>query len=70
MLRAYITNLSEYVAGRLVGAWITLPIGEDELEEVLHQIGIGPNAEEYFSRTLRQTAPWPTTWESTTVSSV
>ena len=48
MLNAYITNLGKYNEGELVGEWISLPITEDELEEVLERIGINEEYEEYF----------------------
>ena len=48
MLKGFITNLGKYNEGYLVGEWITFPIDEDELEEVLYRIGINAQYEEYF----------------------
>lgn len=34
MLKIYLTNLGKYNEGYLIGEWVTLPIDDDELEEV------------------------------------
>ena len=47
-MEAFITNLGKYNEGELVGKWISLPISEEELEEVLKEIGINDEYEEYF----------------------
>ena len=47
-ISAFITNLGKYNEGELVGKWIDLPIDEEELKEVLKEIGINENYEEYF----------------------
>lgn len=47
-MEAYITNLGKYNEGELVGKWISLPISEEELEQVLQEIGINEEYEEYF----------------------
>lgn len=47
-LKGFITNLSLYNQGKLVGEWISFPIDEDELEEVKKRIQINDNHEEYF----------------------
>lgn len=57
-LRVFIENMGAYNEGRLEGEWITLPITEDELQEVLERIGCyyvdddgnehNTNYEEYF----------------------
>ena len=54
-IRGFITNLGRYNEGTLLGEWITFPIEEEELEEVLQRIGVSdkPNEdgdyyEEYF----------------------
>ena len=39
-IKGYITNLGKYNEGELVGKWITFPIDEDELNEVLKEICI------------------------------
>lgn len=38
-IKGYITNLGKYNEGALIGKWITFPIDEDELNEVLKEIG-------------------------------
>lgn len=48
MLRGFITNLSLYNQGKLVGEWIEFPIDEEELNEVKKRIQIDENHEEYF----------------------
>lgn len=53
-LKAYVTNLGKYTEGELVGEWVTFPIAQDELNQVLERIGIGTRGEygqsydEYF----------------------
>ncbi len=57
-IKGYITNLGKYNEGALVGKWITFPITEDELNEVLQEIGccyydeegeyVNTGYEEYF----------------------
>lgn len=37
-LKGYITNLGKYNEGALIGKWITFPIEEDDLQEVLKEI--------------------------------
>lgn len=39
-IKGYITNLGKYNEGELVGKWVTFPIDEDELQEVLKSIGV------------------------------
>lgn len=46
MLKGFITNLGKYNEGELVGEWISFPIEEEELEEVLEQIGISDEPNE------------------------
>lgn len=48
MLKIYLTNLGKYNEGFLIGEWVTLPIDEEELEEVLERIGINEEYEETF----------------------
>lgn len=48
MIRGFITNLRAYNEGRLQGKWIDFPIMEDEMEDVLEEIGINEDYEEYF----------------------
>ena len=45
-MRIYITNLSQYNAGRLVGEWVELPCSEEELQDALSRV-LGKD-EEYF----------------------
>lgn len=40
-IRAWIGNLGKYNEGALVGAWVDFPADEDELNEVMKEIGIG-----------------------------
>lgn len=57
-LNVFIENLGAYNEGRLEGEWVTLPITEDELQDVLERIGCyyvdddgnehNTNYEEYF----------------------
>jgi len=47
-ISGFITNLGKYNAGELVGKRIEFPIDDDDLEEVLSDIGIGEMYEEYF----------------------
>lgn len=47
-LKGFITNLSLYNEGKLVGEWIEFPIDEEEFEEVKKRIQIDENHEEYF----------------------
>lgn len=49
IIEAYVTNLGKYNEGELIRKCIELPIGEEEFEEVLKEIGVdGENYEEYF----------------------
>lgn len=48
MLRIFLTNLGKYNEGYLIGEWVTLPVANDELEEIKKQIGINECYEEYF----------------------
>ena len=48
MLKIYVTNLGKYNEGELKGAWITLPVSEEELQEILiNEVGITEQYEEY-----------------------
>lgn len=38
-IKGYITNLGKYNEGELIGKWIDFPIDEDDLQEVLKNIG-------------------------------
>jgi len=38
-IKGYITNLGKYNEGALIGKYITFPIDEDDLQEVLKEIG-------------------------------
>lgn len=48
LLKVFVTNLGKYNEGELIGEWVSLPISESELEEVLERIGINEQYEEYF----------------------
>lgn len=48
MLRIYLTNLGKYNEGYLISEWVTLPVDDDELEEVKKRIGINEHYEEWF----------------------
>lgn len=48
MFKGYITNLGKYNEGYLIGRWIDFPISEEDLDEVLQQIGINEEYEEFF----------------------
>ena len=48
LLKVFVTNLGKYNEGELIGEWVSLPISESELEEVLERIGINEEYEEYF----------------------
>ncbi len=37
-MRIYLTNLSQYNAGRLIGEWMELPCSEDELKDAMSRI--------------------------------
>ena len=47
-MRGFITNLGKYNEGYLIGKWIDFPIDKDDLKEVLEEIGINEEYEEYF----------------------
>ena len=47
-LKGFVTNLSLYNQGKLVGEWIEFPIDEEEFEEVKKRIQIDEMHEEYF----------------------
>ena len=48
-LRAFITNLSKYNDGELVGQWVDFPCDKDDFDEVLKEIGIDEYHEEWFA---------------------
>lgn len=47
-IKIFLTNLGKYNEGYLIGKWVKLPISEDELKEVLAEISINEEYEEYF----------------------
>lgn len=47
-INGFITNLGKYNEGQLIGEWITFPITDEDLAEVLERIGINEQYEEYF----------------------
>lgn len=48
MVKVYITNLGKYNEGYLIGKWVELPASDEKIEEVLKEIGINEEYEEYF----------------------
>ena len=49
MINVYITNLGKYNEGDLIGKWLELPATDEEIENVIKEIGIdGVLYEEYF----------------------
>ncbi len=48
MIKLWITNLGKYNEGYLVSEILNVPFGEGELEEVLEDIGINQEYEEFF----------------------
>jgi len=48
LLKVFITNLGKYNEGELIGEWVSLPVDESELEEVLERLGTNEEYEEYF----------------------
>lgn len=42
-IKGFIANLEKHLEGELIGEWITFPISEEELNEVLKRIGVGEN---------------------------
>lgn len=60
MLNIYITNLGKYNEGKLMGAWVHLPINMDEqYPEILKSIGINEEYEEYFITDYETDLPVP-----------
>lgn len=57
MIRGYITNLGKYNEGQLLGKWIEFPVLDSELYEILEEIGINDDYEEYFF------TDWETDWD-------
>ncbi len=47
-MEIFLTNLGKYVEGCLVGQWVKLPVPEDKLNDILKQIGINDEYEEFF----------------------
>ncbi|MDR0461327.1 MAG: antirestriction protein ArdA [Nitrososphaerota archaeon] len=46
-LKVYVANLSKYVEGKLVGAWINLPTTNSQIETFLkNQVGLNARYEE------------------------
>lgn len=48
MINVYVANLGKYNEGILVGEWATLPITNEEKNELMNRIGINEAYEEYF----------------------
>lgn len=47
-MKIFLTNLGKYNEGYLIGKWVKLPIPADKLKDVLDEIGINEEYEEYF----------------------
>lgn len=47
-MKIFLTILGKYNEGYLIGKWVKLPIPADKLKEVLDEIGINEEYEEYF----------------------
>ena len=46
---AFVTNLSKYSAGKLVGEWVAFPTTKEKMDAVLEKIGVGTGEyQEYF----------------------
>lgn len=39
-IKGFIANLEKHLEGELIGEWITFPISEEELNEVLNALGL------------------------------
>ncbi len=48
MIRIYVTNLRKYNEGYVIGKWVELPISREEIVEMLKDIGINEEYNEYF----------------------
>lgn len=46
--KAYITNLGKYNEGELVGKWVPFPVSKEYFDDVLKEIGINDEYEEWF----------------------
>ena len=62
-LKGFITNLGKYNEGFLEGEWITFPIDEEELNEVLQRIGCRYEDEEGNEHNLEYEEFFFTDWE-------
>lgn len=46
---AFVTNLSKYSEGKLVGEWVAFPTTKEKMDAVLEKIGVGTGEyQEYF----------------------
>ena len=53
-IRIYVANLGKYNEGELVGSWISLPMDEDDIKEILvKELGLTLDSEEAFERGQR-----------------
>lgn len=48
MLKVFITNLSKYTRGELIGEWVSLPISDKDLQKVFDRIGLNNVDTEYL----------------------
>ncbi|AGF77249.1 Antirestriction protein (ArdA) [Desulfocapsa sulfexigens DSM 10523] len=49
-MEIYVTNLSQYNAGKLVGEWLELPCSEEELQDALSRV-LDPDKEYFITDT-------------------
>lgn len=53
-IRIYVANLGKYNEGELVGSWISLPMDEDDINEILvKEVGLTLDPEEAHVRAMR-----------------
>lgn len=48
MVKVYLINLRKYNEGHIIGKWIQLPASDEEIAQVLKDIGINEEYKEYF----------------------
>lgn len=48
ILNVFVTNLTAYVNGELIGEWLTLPASDEEINDLFERIGGDNNFTEYF----------------------
>ena len=48
-MKAYVTNLTKYVEGQLIGKWVKFPIDEDDFMEELESIEVDEESEWFIT---------------------